>query len=173
MNKLILTLCLASFLVSFTSCTSDETEDSEVSAILGVWKLTAWNINGAFDMNNDGSANSNLLNEIDCPSNETLVFNNNGVVSLNTTFNPEIEIALLDATSDLYQFDITCDTEGVVSLATEYSINDTLLMIGGNEARIENDQIFIVFEERLKIYNQERTEIIETKDLTLVYSKQQ
>jgi len=171
MNKFLFNLCIIGVLVCFTSCSTEDTEDSEVSAIIGVWELTAWNINGGFDMNNDGVASSNLLNEIDCSSNETLVFDKNGVVSLNTTFNPDLKIALLDETSDAYRFEVTCDTEGVISLATEYSFNNVALTIGENEARIDNNKIFIVFEDRLKIYNEDLTEVLDTKDLTLVYSK--
>jgi len=68
-------------------------------------------------------------------------------------------------------FEVTCDTEGVISLATEYSVNNVALTIGENEARIDNNKIFIVFEDRLKIYNEDLTEVLDTKDLTLVYSK--
>jgi len=172
MNKLILNLCIAFVLVCFTSCSSDDMQDSNNSSISGVWKLTAWNIEGGFDINNDGTISSNLLNEIDCSRNETLFFDNNGVVSLNTTFNPDIGIALLNETTDEYSFDVTCDTEGVVSLATEYTIKDSIITIGESEAMIEGNQISLVFEGRIKIHNEDFTEVIETKDLTLVYNKQ-
>lgn len=172
MNKLILNLCIAFVLVCFTSCSSDDMQDSNNSSISGVWKLTAWNIEGGFDINNDGTISSNLLNEIDCSRNETLFFDNNGVVSLNTTFNPDIGIALLNETTDEYSFDVTCDTEGVISLATEYTIKDSIITIGESEAMIEGNQISLVFEGRIKIHNEDFTEVIETKDLTLVYNKQ-
>ena len=173
MNKLILYLCIAFVLVSFTSCSTDDMQDSNNSSITGVWKLTAWNIEGGFDINNDGTISSNLLNEIDCSRNETLFFDNNGVVSLNTTFNPDIGIALLNETTNEYSFDVTCDTEGVISLATEYTIKDSIITIGESEAMIEGNQISLVFEDRIEIYNEDFTEILETKDLTLVYNKQQ
>lgn len=172
MNKLILNLCIAFVLVCFTSCSSDDMQDSNNLSISGVWKLTAWNIEGGFDINNDGTISSNLLNEIDCSRNETLFFDNNGVVSLNTTFNPDIGIALLNETTDEYSFDVTCDTEGVISLATEYTIKDSIITIGESEAMIEGNQISLVFEGRIKIHNEDFTEVIETKDLTLVYNKQ-
>jgi len=172
MNKLILNLCIAFILVCFTSCSTDDMQDSNNSSITGVWKLTAWNIEGGFDINNDGTISSNLLNEIDCSRNETLFFDNNGIVSLNTTFNPDIDIALLNETTDEYSFDITCDTEGVISLATEYTVENSVIMIGESEAMIKGNQISLVFEDRIKIYNVDFTEVIETKDLTLVYNKQ-
>ncbi|WP_339894089.1 hypothetical protein [uncultured Algibacter sp.] len=172
MNKLILNLCITFVLVCFTSCSTDDTQDSNNSSITGVWKLTAWNIEGGFDINNDGTVSSNLLNEIDCSRNETLFFDNNGVVSLNTTFNPDINIALLNEETSKYSFDITCDTEGVISLATEYTIKGSIITIGESEAMIEGHQISLVFEDRIKIYNEDFTEVLETIDLTLVYNKQ-
>lgn len=171
MKKLLLNLCLAFMLVCFASCSSDDMQDSNDLSIVGVWQLTAWNVEGGFDINNDGTKSSNLLNEIDCFRNETLFFDKNGVVSLNTTFNPDIEIALLYESNE-YTFNVTCDTEGVVSLATEYTINESIIKIGESEAQIQDNQILLVFEDRLKIYNQDLTEVVETKDLTLVYNKQ-
>jgi hypothetical protein len=173
MNKLLLNLCIAFVLVCFASCSTEDVQDSNNSSITGVWKLTAWNIDGGFDMNNDGTVSTNLLNEMDCSRNETLFFDNNGVVSLNTTFNPDLNIALLDDTTNTYSFNVACDTEGVISLATEYTLNDAVLMIGESEAQIEGNKISLVFEDRIKIYNEDFTEVIEAKDLTLVYIKQQ
>ncbi|MGB5418701.1 hypothetical protein [Algibacter sp.] len=171
MNKFILNLCFAFALVCFTSCSSEDMQD-ESSPLVGVWKLTAWNVNGGFDMNNDGMVNTNLLNEIDCDRNETLFFDEKGVVSLNTTFNPDINISLLKDETNEYSFDVVCDTEGVISLATSYTFMDSTVMIGESVAMIQGDQIFLVFEDRIKIYNEDFTEVLFTKDLTLVYTKQ-
>ncbi len=172
MNKLLLNLCIAFVLVCFTSCSTDDMQDSNNSSITGVWKLTAWNIDGGFDINNDGTVSTNLLNEIDCSRNETLFFDNDGVVSLNTTFNPDINIALLNEATSEYSFNVACDTEGVISLATSYTVNDSMIMIGESEAQIDGNQIFLVFQDRIKIYNEDFTQVLETKDLTLVYNKQ-
>jgi hypothetical protein len=171
MKKLLLNLSYAILLVCFTSCSTDDTQDSNDSPIVGVWELTAWNVEEAFDFNNDGTANTNLLNEINCSRNETLFFENNGVVSLNTTFNPDLNISLLNNETNTYNFDVTCDTEGVVSLATEYTIENSMITIGESVAEIEGGQMFLVFEDRIKIYNEDFTEVFDTKDLTLVYSK--
>ena len=172
MNKLLLNLYIAFVLVSFTSCSKDDMQDSNNSSITGVWKLTAWNVDGGFDFNNDGTVSTNLLNEIDCSRNETLFFDKKGVVSLNTTFNPKIDIALLNELTSEYNFNVTCDTEGVVSLATSYTVNGSMIFIGESEAQFDGNQISLIFEDRIKIYNEDFTQVVDTKDLTLVYNKQ-
>jgi hypothetical protein len=162
---------MALLLVCITSCSSDDMQDSNNSSILGVWQLTAWNVEEGFDFNEDGTENTNLLNEIDCSRNETLIFDNNGVVSLNTTFNPDIDIALKDGSSNTYIFNVTCDTEGVISLATSYQLKDSSVFIGEFKASFMDNQITLVFKERIKIYNENFTEVIDRRDLTLVYTK--
>lgn len=171
MNKLLLNLCIACALVNFTSCSSDDMQDSDNSSITGVWTLTAWNIDEGFDFNNDGTVSTNLLSEIDCSQNETLFFEKNGTVSLNTTFNPDIDIALLNEENNEYNFNVTCDNEGIISLATSYTVNDSIVMIGETEAQFDGNQITLVSEDRIKIYNEDFTEVVETRDLTLVYFK--
>ena len=172
MNKILLNLCLALFLVFVTSCTSEDIQESNNSQLLGSWKLNAWNINNGFDMNNDGVVSTNLLNEIDCSYQETLLFEPDNVVSLNTTFNPDLDIVLLNNSNDEYRFNVGCDTEGVVSLATLYTLKDSIISFGNIEAVIDNNKISIVYKNKIEIYNEDLTEVVETKDLTLVYVKQ-
>ena len=173
MNKLLLNLCIAFALVCFTSCSTDNDDDLINADIIGVWELTAWNVDGGFDINNDGTVNTNLLNEIDCSHNETLRFDNKGFVSLNTTFNPDIDIALLNETTREYSFNVTCDTEGVISLATAYTRVENTIMFGNSEALLEDNQISITYRDRIEIFNLDITpQVVETKDLTLVYTKQ-
>lgn len=169
MNKFIVTVIFACTLVFFTSCSSDDMQNN--SNLVGTWELSAWNVEGGFDLNDDGIVSTNLLNEIDCTQNETLLFEANGVVSLNTTFNPDIEIVLLNDSDNQYSFNVDCDTEGVISLATSYSVNGNSVSIGESMALLDANQISIVFKNSLEIHNEDLTEVIATKDLTLVYSK--
>lgn len=170
MNKLLLNLCIVLLLVSFTSCSTDDELDN--FDIIGVWELTAWNVNGGFDFNDDGIISTNLLNEIECSRNETLFFDNKGFVSLNTTFNPDIDIALLNEETSEYSFNVTCDTEGVISLATSYIVDNNLVMFGDHEFLVDGNQISITYKDRIEIYNEDLTQVVATKDLTLVYNKQ-
>ena len=169
MNKFIVTVIFACALVFFTSCSSDDMQNN--SNLVGSWNLSAWNIDGGFDINDDGVVSTNLLSEIDCDQNETLLFEGNGVVSLNTTFNPDIEIVLLSDSENEYRFNVECDTEGIISLATAYSVNGSNISLGEINAQLDGNQISIVFKNSLEIYNEALSEVIATKDLTLVYTK--
>jgi hypothetical protein len=169
MNKFIVKVIFACALVFFTSCSSDDMQNN--SNLVGSWNLSAWNIDGGFDINDDGVVSTNLLSEIDCDQNETLLFEGNGVVSLNTTFNPDIEIVLLSDSENEYRFNVECDTEGIISLATAYSVNGSNISLGEINAQLDGNQISIVFKNSLEIYNEALSEVIATKDLTLVYTK--
>ena len=167
MKNILLTLCFAPLLL--TSCFSDG--DDEID-IVGVWELSAMNVEGGFDINKDAFADTNLLNEIDCVNNETLVFESNNIVTSNQTFNPDIKIALINGTTDNYVFNVVCDVEGVISLATTYKHNNNIVIINEDVVTFENNKLSRVFENALKIYNADFTQVIATKNVTLVYTKQ-
>ncbi|WP_308991203.1 hypothetical protein QLS71_002010 [Mariniflexile litorale] len=166
MKKIILALTLVALLL--TSCS----HDSDHNTINGVWILTEWNVADGFDMNNDDIVNTNILNEIDCVNNETLVFESTGMVSSNKTFNPTIEIALQNGTSNNYIFNIVCDEEGSISYASNYSKNGDVVLINDAIATVKNNKLTRVFIGAIKIYNEDFTEVLASKDLTLVYTKQ-
>ncbi len=166
MNKLFFLLCFALFL---TGCSE---EDSGDISIVGTWKLTAWNVADGFDINDDGIASTNILDEIECTNNETLIFEANGVVASNKTFNPEIAIILQEGTTNNYMFNVTCDKQGVIGFATTYSQNIDTVTFNDKESTIIGNQLFCVIKDALKIYNEDFTEVLATKDLTLVYTKQ-
>ncbi len=166
MNKFLFILCFALLLVS---CSDDDNEDV---SIVGTWKLTAWEVADGLDINNDGTASVNILDEIECANNETLIFESNGVVASNKTFNPDIGIALKQGTTNNYTFNITCDEQGVIGFATSYSQSMDTVIFNNNESTIIGNQLFRVIKESIKIYNEDFTEVVATKSLTLVYTKQ-
>lgn len=167
MNKLFYPLILS--ILFLVSCSNEAIDDD---SLLGTWTLTEWNITDGFDINNDGIVSTNLLNEIGCSYNETLLFEPNNVVSLNTTFNPLLEVKLANDSAGGYGFNVECDTEGIISLATFYSKVGNTLVIGDSNAVINGNKISLVFQDKIEIYNEDGSQIIETKDLTLVYQKQ-
>jgi hypothetical protein len=159
-------LCFASSLL--ISCFNDD----EKTTIKGVWRLYAMNVESGLDINKDGFADTNLLNEIDCTNNETLIFESNNVVTSNKTFNPDIKIALINGTTNEYVFDVECDEEGIISFAATYSRSNNQIFINESEAILNNNQLTRVSENAINIYDEGFSEVIATKNVTLVYIKQ-
>ncbi len=64
--KSILSFLILSVL--FISCSSDDSSDSsdEISPVVGIWSLTELNINIAQDPNEDGTASTNMVDELPC-----------------------------------------------------------------------------------------------------------
>ncbi|MGO4920677.1 hypothetical protein [Maribacter spongiicola] len=91
MRKYILyfTTCIV---LLFTSCSSDDsdatTDDSAV--VIGTYTLTEINVNVAQDVNEDGTASNNILDELDCL---------NGTLNINTDGTWELDWVELDITS--------------------------------------------------------------------------
>ena len=158
------------FVLSIQSCSKDNYDEVN-NALVGSWKLTAWNVEGGFDINSDGVADINLLSEIDCPNEETLVFESNGTVSSDKTFNPKLQIALIDEVNETYSFNVECP-EGVIGFSASYSLNNGALTIQDRMASLNGNQLTRVFEDAIKIYNEDFTQVIATKTLTMVYTKE-
>ena len=167
MNRIIVFLCFS--LLLFTSCYQDADDDLTVE---GVWKLTAYNVADGFDLNNDGLANVNLLDELSCSNNETLVFQSNGIVTSNQTFNPAIQISLVMGTPDTYFFNVSCDDVGIIGLAAQFTLKGRLILIDDRPATLAGNTLTRIFNDALKVYNQDFTQVVATKDITLVYTKQ-
>ena len=167
MNKLLFILSFATLL--FTSCSTDN-DDNE--SVVGEWRLTSYNIASEFDINSDGVFSTNILDEIECANNETLIFESNGVMSSNATFNPTIDIILLDEITNEYTFNVVCDSEGIISFASEYSQNGEIISYSNKEASIQGNQLYVVFESAIKVLSKDLLQVVSTEDLILTYTKQ-
>ena len=159
------------FLISIVSF-SCSNESYDATTVEGKWKLTAYNVADGFDINNDGIKSINVLDEIDCVSNEFLTFESNGVMYSDSTFNPDIRIALLDGTTNEYAFNITCDQEGVIGFATNYTQKGDTITYNNRKVSIIGNQLYVEYKNGIKIYNENFTKVVGTKDLTMVYTKQ-
>ncbi|OUS01925.1 hypothetical protein A9Q86_04550 [Flavobacteriales bacterium 33_180_T64] len=151
------------------SCSSDDIDVN--SSIIGSWKLTNYNIGVSVDIDKDDIENLNLLNELNCSNNEILIFESNGTVSSNDTFNPNIDISKSNLNGD-YVFYVEC-AEGVIGFATLYNtLNDDTVEFNDKPSAIIGNTLTRVFENVIEVYNEDFSEIIETKHLTLIYTKQ-
>lgn len=169
MKKIISILSLLFVVFFFSSCSNDDTLDTN-NTVVGEWKLTTWSIDVPINLNDDDIFSYNLLDEINCSNNETFVFENNGQVSNNDTFNAKIDIKKIEETNR-YDFSIECG-EGYVSYATTYTQNSNIVDFQDIESVISGNTLTRVFENAIEIYNEDFTEVIETKNLTLIYTKQ-
>ena len=160
-------LLISSAFFIITSCSKDD----DKHRILGTWKLTTWTVDIPFDLDNDMVSSSNFLDKTACAVSETLIFDNNGIVTANDTFNPEIIISLKDDTSGVYDVEEIC-AEGTIGFSVSYvKVNSQSVEFNNTVAVLSDKRLTIVYENAVKIYNESLTEVIEKKDLTLVYSK--
>lgn len=123
MKKLILTLLTCVSLILFTSCTTEDIDDT--STILGEWTLTSWSVSTPIDLNNDGSVQSEF--SPGCLSDSALNFMDatDGTVffSSEVTFNTRIEDGKL-----VFMTACTTDSNKVPTLMN-YTTNGSSVMI--------------------------------------------
>jgi hypothetical protein len=161
-------LLLALVSVIFASCSKDEINEN--SKVIGSWTLTNYEIGVSVDIDKNGSESFNLLEELECENKEVLIFEANGTVSSNDTFNPNIAISKLDISDD-YVFDVEC-AEGIISFATSYVLDNNTVEFSDKTSNISGNTLTRVFENAIEIYNEDFSEIQETRNLTLIYTKE-
>ena len=149
-------------------CSSKKKQDNN---LIGAWQLSEWHIDQGFDINGDGVKSANLLKEIHCPNKEVLIFEPHNVVLFNATFNPIINVLSTVNAPSTYDFNVDCDEQGGISHATSYSFEGGHLRLGDKDVKLENNKISIIYKDKIKVYSQDSTEVIETKDLIVIYTK--
>ncbi len=166
LNKIFSIFCLVGLLSVATAC-SDKKEHS----VVGMWVLTTRTVDIPFDGNQDGVAHINLLKEIDCNKEETLTFEANGTVSSGNEFSNVLHYFKEDGTN-IYKINSDCNTEGIISFASEYRINEEdTIMISNRVYVLKENTLTTTYKDAVEIYNEDATEVIETKDLKLIYSR--
>ncbi|MGW9686263.1 hypothetical protein [Flagellimonas sp. 2504JD1-5] len=73
--KMLKTLSVLALFLGLSSCSSDDDAGTDAlnSAVIGIWDLVEVNISSAQDIDNDGTASTNLLDEVDCISGTLLI----------------------------------------------------------------------------------------------------
>jgi hypothetical protein len=171
MSKFTLTSCLLYIFVFLTACSNDDSSDFNAISVIGTWELTTWTIQTPINLNNDAIFSTNLLDEAPCDNNEILIFDVDGTVSSNMTYNPQVTISLLSNALDDYVFIVSCDMQGSIGTAGSYTQNNNLVNLFNTTAVIDGNQLTLIYEDAIDIYNEDFTEISFSKDLTLVYTK--
>ncbi len=158
------------FLTLFTGC-STEAVDVEENPLEGGWKLTTWTVGIPVDLNNDAVFSTNLIEEIPCEAMEMLTFSVDGTVASNLTFNPSVMISKNEALG-VYVYQVECETEGSIGFAASYAHKGSSVFINDREAIINGNTLTMVYKNAQKVHNIAKTDVLETKDITLVYTKQ-
>ncbi|MCB0462842.1 MAG: lipocalin family protein [Flavobacteriaceae bacterium] len=123
MRKLILALFTCLSFIVFTSCTTEDIDDT--STILGEWTLTSWTVDAPIDLNNDGTPQSEFspgcltdstINFMDV-SNATVFF------SSEVTYNTRMENGKV-----IFMTSCSTDSDRMPTLG-EYTINNNSVMI--------------------------------------------
>ncbi|WP_299126968.1 hypothetical protein [uncultured Winogradskyella sp.] len=177
MKKLIFTLFSLASLVLITSCESDDDASTNSDAsIEGTWLLTAWNSSIPLDLNNDGTASTNLLDEVNCLTNETIVFDANGGAVVNSTSFLDLEIFVESGTTDSFEFEVNCEFEDETFALAYTRVDNPVILteIGESEGfvgTLNGNELNLDLEEEFEIYDDE-FEVAGTIDLNIVYTKQ-
>lgn len=166
-KRIIILTCLALFSLSCSNDDSDELVDEP--SVVGVWKLTGYDVGFLVDINDDNVKNSDIIKEIGCDVNEEIVFKTDGTLAANDTFHHAVNIYKSDLNGN-YNIIIEC-VEGYTSFATPYIYENDTVEFHDVVSVISNNQFDRVFENAIEIYNEDFTEIIEFRDLTLTYTR--
>lgn len=144
-------------------------------AIEGTWKLTSWDSAEAVDVNNDGTASTDLLTEFDCYNNETMVFNSGGTGVNQSTSYAEISLDLVVGTTDSYEYSVDCiDEVETTSFTWTQSGNTITVTDEFNEVydlTLDGNELSILIPEGFYAANEDFT-VTTIQDVTFIYTKQ-
>lgn len=175
MKKVILSLLAVSALI-FTSCSKDNDDNNSTATIEGTWKLTAWNSTTAYDLNNDGTSNLNLLQEFDCYSNENVVFSANNTAVANSTSYVDITAEITTGTVNEYTYTVDCIQENDFFPLTWSVSGNTITFDSGTPdevvATLNGNTFSFLVPEGLVVADAQNAEVVVNQDLTFVYTKQ-
>ena len=103
MKKLVMMAFVA---MAMVSCSDDDNENTNVE-LTGNWKLTAFTLDQGIDLNNDGTASTNLMTESNCYNNSTLVFGASNAATFNIQ-ELDIDYDVVTGTQNSYEYSVDC-----------------------------------------------------------------
>lgn len=154
--------------------TIDEPEDAELT---GTWLLTEWNVDDPEDINNDGTASNNILDEIDCYNNETIVFNaDNTGTSMSTSY-ASFSFIIEAGTTDSYEYTVECEEEIENSNFTWSQTGNVITTTDNDTGEVfdwtlEGNQLSATVPDGYVAFNSDDLTVTVSQDLTFVYTKQ-
>jgi hypothetical protein len=153
-------------------CTNGQTTEG----IVGTWLLTAWIGEEPIDLNNDGVESENFLDEMNCYTNETIVFNADNTGVATSTSYAEFEFIIEAGTTNSFEYTVTCIEETEVSEAT-WTQNGNIISVTDESGEtsdwtLNGNQLSIVVPSGFLAFNSDDFEVTTSQDLTFVYTKQ-
>lgn len=147
---------------------------AQTTSIAGTWKLTAWNSTNPVDINNDGTASTNLLTEFNCYNNETIVFNADNTGTINNTSYADIELELVTGTTNTYEYTTTCIPE-IETIPMTWTQAGNLVAVndgsGAVNLSLSGNQLSILIPAGFEAVSTDGMVTVE-EDLTFIYTKQ-
>ena len=142
----------------------------------GTWLLTAWNTAEAFDLNNDGTATTSVLDEMNCYNNETITFNSDNTCVINNTSYAEITADIVVGTTNEVEFTVDCIQENEI-LNYTWSQNGNAVLItddfgDANSWTLDGNTLSLTIPEGFTVFEADGFDVYTTTDLTFVYTKQ-
>lgn len=164
MKKNILSFVFLFMLFTGFSCNDD------ANPILGDWVLSSWSIGVQMDVNNDKVTSQNLIDEATCDNQEVLSVKVNKTIGAVNTFSPTVKVSKINS---VYKFNVQCANGGLGFASSYKQVDNKLKLDDGSEFLIQNQNLVRVFKDAITVYNEDFSQVIETKDLTLIYTKKQ
>jgi len=158
----------------FISCSSDDDETEQVS-IVETWKLISLTSQNNYDFNEDGIDSNDLILELNCHPNQTLVFKSNGTGTQETQNYPLAfydTVALEYTTQCLLSSDFGIDDFREITWSQNGN-NRSFAVIGGENltGTVTNSQLIITIPNGFAITD-EVGEIYSQETVTSVYELQ-
>lgn len=168
----------ATVVISVTGTTvlvRDNSGTNNPTSIDGTWLLTAWNTADAFDLNNDGTPSINVLDEMNCYTNETLILNTDNTGSANSTSYAEITAELVVGTTNQFTYTISCIQDNETTNLTWSQTGSTVSLtdtFGTTDWTLSGSTLSLTIPDGFEVYESDGITISTTSDLTFVYTKQ-
>jgi len=146
------------------------------AGVPGTWLLTAWNAAGdPIDLNNDGTPSTNLLDEMNCYTNETLVFNPDNSGTINSTSFADFGFDIVVGTTNQFNYTIDCIQENDTTNMTWSQTGNTVTISDSGQSSdwtLNGNQLSIFVPQGFVAFSSTDVTVTTTRDLTFVYTKQ-
>ncbi|PTX63880.1 hypothetical protein C8N46_101489 [Kordia periserrulae] len=172
MKKLILLSVLS---LGLFACSSDD-DVTTVDPLVGTWRMTAFEVENAYDFNGDGTASNELISETNCYQNETIQINADGTALVTSNSFLFVVAELVAGTTNEFTYTLNCEMETDI-FPSNWTVN------GSNLSLIEDDgytvtvtidsdsQLSLLIPQGFQIYSGGFNAVAQ-EDVRVVYTKQ-